>query len=183
MKRNELIQLRELVKKETERRERIKDLLKNDLVNEYLRLTNTSPTDLDPDNIIDIINKVLSTFIISKTNNIYVCTSAWYITVRIFYQDDEYESIYVPIDSNQAEFKVYTDIESEKTILAVRDENESHGRPLISDIEKEKNILNPYNENRNRNGFSEVKNDFFEHALKDGQTKTKRLLLSKYPRL
>ena len=183
MKRNELIQLRELVKEETERRERIKELLKNDLVKEYLKITNTSSIDLDPNNVIDIINKVLSTFTIAKTNGIYVCTGAWYVNVRSIYEDDEYEAIGVPIDSDKAEYKIYTDLESEETIFAVREENESYGRPIFSDIEKEKIVLNPYNESKNRNGFTEVKNDFFKHVLKEGQAKTKRLLLSKYPRL
>ena len=102
MKRNELIQLRELVNDEIKRRERIKELLGNKLVMEYLEITNTNPVDLDINNISEIISKILPSFTITKTNGIYVCTSAWYTDYRISYEDTEYYSQYVAIDSEYA---------------------------------------------------------------------------------
>ena len=39
MRRNELIKLRNLVEQEKQRRERIKELLTNPLIQEYLRIT------------------------------------------------------------------------------------------------------------------------------------------------
>ena len=47
MKRNELLELRELVAKEIKRRERIKELLDNYLVKEYLEMTKTKKVTLD----------------------------------------------------------------------------------------------------------------------------------------
>ena len=183
MKRNELIQLRELVDDEIKKRKRIKELLRNELVMEYLEITKTNPVELDIDNISEIISKVLSSFTITKTNGIYVCTSAWYTDYRICYEDTEYYSQYVALYSEYAEYKIYTDIESNKSITAVKEEKESYGRPLISSFETENIVLNPYNNRKNNNGYDEVKLDFFETALKDGQAKAKRLVLTKYSRL
>ena len=90
MKRNELIKLRELVTKEVERRERIKTLLENELVKEYLELSKIEPNELDSNNIREILNQILNDFTISKTNGIYVCTSASYVDCSICYQDTRY---------------------------------------------------------------------------------------------
>ena len=83
MKRNELIELRELVSNEIKRRERIKNLLKNNLIQEYLRITSTEYKDLDESNITEILEQILSSFEITQTNGIYVCTSAYYIDCDI----------------------------------------------------------------------------------------------------
>ena len=183
MKRNELIQLRKLVEDEIKKRKRIKELLRNEIVMEYLEITKTNPVELDIDNMSEIISKILSSFTITKTNGIYVCTSAWYTDYRICYEDTEYYSQYVAIDSEYAECKTYTDIESNKSITAVKEEKERYGRPLISSFETDNIVLNPYNTNTNKNGYEEVKMNFFETAIKDGQAKAKRLVLSKYPRI
>lgn len=186
MKRNELFELRELVDDEIKRRKRISELLTNELVMEYLEITKTDPVDLDIDSISEIISKILSSFTITKTNGIYVCTSAWYLGCHTYYQGDEYYSVDVKIDSEYAEYKVYTDIESNKSITAITDEYVEeirYGRPLISTFEKDNIILNPYNTSENKNGYEEVKFDFFRTALKDGQAKAKKLILSKYPKL
>ena len=53
----------------------------------------------------------------------------------------------------------------------------------MREFENENIILNPYNTSNNRNGYDEVKYDFFETALKNGQAKAKKLVLSKYPRI
>ena len=98
MKRDELIKLRGLVNAEVEK---IKELLKSDLVKEYLEITKMNSKELDMDNLLEIINQ----------------------------------------------------------------------------------ILNPHNSNVFSNCSSEVKNDFFVKFIKFGQAKSKRLILSKYPRL
>ena len=183
MKRNELIKLRELVNEEVKRRERIKDLLKNELVREYLEITNINPIDLDISDIKEIINQILSSFTIIKTNGIYVCTSAWYIGYHICYEETYYYDEYVEIDSEYAEYRTYTDIESNKAITAVKQEHNRYGRALIANFEANNTILNPYNTNKNQNGYNEVRMDFFETALIKGQTKAKKLILSKYPKL
>ena len=183
MKRNELIELRSLVKNEIKRRERIQELLKNELVIEYLKVTKTKPVNLDSNNIKEIISKVLSSFTITKTNGIYVCTSAWYTDYEICYEETNYYSKDVEINSECAESKIYTDIESGKCISAKRVANCMDIRPLISNFERDNIVLNPYNTGNNRNGYDEVQLDFFETALKDGQAKAKKLVLNKYPRI
>lgn len=44
-------------------------------------------------------------------------------------------------------------------------------------------ILNPYNSSKNNNGFMEVQNDFFTTAVEKGQSKAKKLVLSKYSQM
>ena len=183
MKRNELIQLRELVDDEIKRRKRIKELLRNELVMEYLEITKTNPIDLDIDNIAEILSKVLSSFTFTKTNGIYVCTNALYTDYRICYEDIEYYSQHVAIDSEYADYKTYRDIESGESIEAQKEENEYFIRPLISSFEKENIVLNPHNTCNNQNGYGHVRFDFFNCALKEGQEKAKKLVLSKYPRI
>ena len=145
MKRNELIQLRELVNDEIKRRERIKELLKNELVMEYLEITKTNPVDLDINNIKEIISKILSSFTITKTNGIYVCTSAWYTDWEVCYEETNYYSKEVDINSEYAEHKVYTDIESGECIGASKESSNSDRRQLISNFEQNNIVLNPYN--------------------------------------
>ena len=185
MKRNELIELRELVNKEINRRERIKELLKNNLIQEYLKITNAKFEELDTNNLQEIINQILSTFTITKTNGIYVCIEAYYIGCDICYEDTNYYSRSVDINSSQAEFRIYTDIENGKIFKATsKNENKRiYNYPLFNEFELNNTVLNPYNTSINNNGYNDVKYDFFETAIKDGQAKAKKLILSKYPGL
>lgn len=183
MKRNELIQLRELVTKEVERRKRIKELLESDLIQEYIEITNAKVNKLDSNNIRGILNQILSSFSITKTNEIYVCISAYYMDYKIIYQDTiDYAKI-VEINSCSATHKTYIDIESGKQISATKRLDNGVKGQLISAFEKNNIVLNPYNTCQNFNGYYEVKSDFFETAIKDGQAKAKKLVLTKYPRI
>lgn len=184
MKRSELIQLRKLVDEETKRRERIQELLRNELVREYLEIAKIKPLDLD-NSLNEIINQILSSFTITETNGIYVCTSAWYSDFHICYEDTEYYSVDVDINSKRAEYKIYADIESGKKVKAIKEGSNSYGRtfPFINDFEKDNLVLNPYNNSENQNGYGEVRTEFFKEALKKGQPKSKMLILSKYPRM
>ncbi len=183
MKRNELIKLRKLVNIEIERRKRIKELLEQNLVKEYLKITNSNIKELDENNIQEILNNILKEFSISRTNGIYVCTYAYYLDWNVYYQETNYYSKSTDINSIDADYKIYADIESDKLIKAVKENKNNDKRPLISNFEKENIVLNPYNTHQNNNGFYEVKYNFFNSALKDGQEKAKKLILSKYPRL
>ncbi len=183
MKRNELIKLRELVTKEIKRRERIKELLENDLIREYIEITNTKVKELDSSNIREILNQILSSFSITKTNEIYVCTSAYCIDYEIVYEETTTYRENVEINSPKAMHKIYTDIETGKHISATEKSNNSGNGQLISDFEKNNIVLNPYNTCQNLNGYYEVKLDFFETAVNDGQAKAKKLILTKYPKM
>ena len=183
MKRNELIELRELVIKEREKRKRINELLKDELIEEYLRIKGFENEPIDDKDTRDILKQILGDFKITKTNGIYVCTSAYCIGWHAVYQDYSYYHDYTSIDSEYAEYRIYTDIESNKTYTATTDENDMLKRPLMGDFEKDRIILNPHNKNEKDNGFKEVRYDFFQASIEDGQAKAKKLILDKYPRL
>ena len=180
MKRNELIKLRELVTKEVERRERIKTLLENELVKEYLELSKIEPNELDSNNIKEILNQILNDFTISKTNGIYVCTAAYYTDYRICYEDTDYFIQDTKIDNKHADYRTYTNIETLKSIEASKDNNKYY-KAVIEEFEENNLVLNPYNTCNNKNGLNEVRMDFFENSLTKGQAKSKQLLLKKYP--
>lgn len=182
MKKSELIKLRNLVEQEKQRRERIKELLTNPLIQEYLRITSTEYKDLDESNITEMLEQILSSFEITQTNGIYVCTSAYYIDCDICYEETNYYSKNVNINSEYAEHRLYTDIESGKTIKGSK-EDDHYGRTLMRDFENDNIVLNPYNTSNDRNGYNEVKMDFFKTSIDKGQARAKKLILSKYPRL
>ena len=179
MRKNELIKLRKLVNDEMLRRKRINELLKNKLVQEYLQITKTNSIDLSID-VNDILSRVLELYAITSTNGIYVCTDAYYSYSDLYY---ELKTIEVDINSDNAEYKIYKDIESNEEIRAQKSDRNRYSEPLISDFEKDNIVLNPYNTYVNNNGFSEVKNDFFIESLNHGQAKARKYILSKYNRL
>ena len=185
MKRNELIELRELVKNERDRRIRIKKLLDSELVKEYLLLNNIDPVILETDNIREIIDNILKTFTITETNGIYVCIRAYYIDCDICYEDTHCYTRDSEINSATATFRKYQDIENGKIFNAVKrkEDKRSYNYPFFSEFEVNNIVLNPYNKGEDNNGYDEVKYDFFNTAIKDGQAKAKKLVLSKYPRL
>lgn len=123
---------------------------------------------------------MLTEFKVKNSNGIYVCTNAYYFDCRVCYQDTECFIVDVNIDSKHAERKMYFDIETGNIIRAYDDDYYS---PLIEDFEKNNIVLNPYNSGNNMNGYEEVKMDFFEGILNNGQDKVKKMILSKYPRL
>ena len=184
MKKSELNKLKELVNKEVEKRNRIQELLRNELVQEYLEKTNTEPSNLRPDNLYNIINQILEDFTITETNGIYVCTYAYYIDRDICYQEINEYVKEVNIDSKKAENKLYIDIENNKPVFGVsKSENTSSLNVLIKNFEKENIVLNPTNNCLFSNGYDKVKTEFFLNTLEYGQVKSKKLLLDKYPRL
>lgn len=183
MKRNELIKLRKLVNQEIERRKRIEELLKENLVQEYLELTKINSVSIDHNNIEEILNQIIDTLTITETNGIYVCTRAWRTEEYTTYEDTSRYSEYVDVDSKRAEYKTYGDIESDKVIMAVKKDTRGNVWPLISDFERDNIVLNPYNTSENENGYDEVKIDFFKMVLDYGQAKGKKLILEKYPRI
>ena len=149
------------------------------MLQEYLNITSTDYKELDQSNITEILNQILSTFEITQTNGIYVCTSAYYIDCDICYEETNYYSKNVNINSEYAEHRVYTDIESGKTIQCSK-EDDSFGRTLMRNFENNNIVLNPYNTSNNRNGYNEVKMDFFKTSIDKGQARAKKLVLSKY---
>lgn len=181
MKKNELLKLRELLNKEKNRRKRIKELLENDFVKEYLCITSTDCVNLDCNDIRGILSDILSNCRVTSTNNIYVATRAYFLDCRINYEETNYYRSNVLINSVEAENKIYKDIESGNIVVGYSTSDDT--RPLISTFEKENIVLNPYNTCENKNGYDDVRLDFFSTAIEQGQTKAKLLILEKYKKM
>ena len=163
MKKEIIEELRRLTREELNRRIKISNLLKVKEVLEYLELTNTPKVEVNYTNIEEIIKDILNNYDfnkISRTNEIYVCTSAF----------TRYKA--VPIDSD-AEVKTYKDIESGRTI---EEKNVN-----TYEFERDNIVLNPFNSNDNLNGYNLVRNDFFIETIRKGQPQGKKLILKKYP--
>ena len=184
MQRDELLVLRDLVEMEKKRRESIYELLNEELIKEYLRLSRTDPVKLDPNDLREIISMYIKKLEFSKSNGIYVCTNAYNLESRVCYEETDYYHDEVDIDSRDAEFKIYGDIETGNFIKARNRKNTDRLIPNIIDEFEESNIvLNPTNSHINMNNYKDVQLDFFEKAVTDGQGKSKQLLLKKYKRL
>ncbi len=183
MKRDELILLRNLVTLEQDRRNRINELLNSDEVMEYLKLSNTDPITIDPNDLREIIEMIIKTLEFHKSNGIYVCTNAYDVRCSINYEETDYYTSPVPINSD-AEYKIYGDIETGKFIKA-RNENKEDRWVVNTTNEFENNniVLNPTNSSVNMNKYNEVRLVFFENAINLGQAKSKKLILEKYKRL
>ena len=178
MTREELLYLREELQKEVKKRERIKELLKEDNVQELLTLTSTNYNKFLK-NDYELLLQILKDYKITNTNNIYVVTAAYYSEFILC--DSLHHN--VPIDSEKVEGKNYVNIESKQLTQAWIKERVYDGRIETSEFERNNIVLNPYNSSDNNNGYEEVRREFLENALKYGEEESKKLLLEKYPRL
>jgi hypothetical protein len=178
MKKNELINLRRLVKAEIERRQRINQYLDNEVVLEYLRFIGEDTNKKNLENIRGMLKGILRNFEVKETNGIYVCTKA--------YDEDNSAPIlyYCRPDSKYGAFyKSYVDIESREEVST----RTIYG-PSISDFERSHIVLNPYNasyrdEKIEANGYEDVRLDFFEECYKSSQYEAVQKVLKKYPRI
>lgn len=186
MKKSELLRLRKELIQETERRKRINELLETELIQEFMKLNSITVKELKDDDIRGILQLILRNFTITETNGIYVCTGTFFTDYDICYEDTNYYTKSTDFDSKYAEYRIYRDIEDGKTRRAYLklDDNKRRYHELLSSQFEENNIvLNPYNSSNNENGYAEVREDFFTTAVDKGQSKAKKLILEKYPRM
>ena len=182
MKREELIYLKKRLQEEKEKRDKIKNLLQQDNVKELISLIEISP-DLFIKEDYELLKIILKNYKITNTNNIYVATKALVINWGHSYETyiDSFafgNGIY----TNGS--RIYTNIEDKSIIKAwINTYSDDNNRIITTEFERENIVLNPYNTSVNENGFEEVRQEFFENAIKYGQAKSKKLLLRKYPRL
>ena len=181
MRRTELKELRQLLEDKINERKAINSLLDSGLIKEYLRIKKIDDSKLDTENIREVLKEILDSYKISKTNGIYVCTKAYYYDPHVVYQDLVCTTVDVDIDSKCAERRIYYDIESCALERAFKEENNFY--PTFREFEDFNIVLNPYNTSKDKNGYEEVRMDFFENSIKYGQSKSKKLLLSKYKKL
>ena len=204
MKKSELIKLKKLLQQETDRRNRINELLSNGLIQEFLSLNNLNINELQSDDKRLILKELLKNFEITGSNGILVCTGSYLTDCSICYQETNYYTKEVPFDNPYIEYQTFEDIETNKIHTAYTDKHiqkeleeekriytrsqmtpsefchKRYGRYLVSELMEKYIILNPYNSSKNSNGFNEVQKDFFTTAIENGQPKAKQLVLSKY---
>ena len=207
MKKTELIKLKKLLQQETDRRNRINELLSNGLIQEFLSLNNLNINELQSDDKWIILKELLKEFQITESNGILVCTGNYIIECSICYQETSYDTKEVPFDSNYIEYQLFKDIETEKIHKSYSDgyikrsldeENKysvrtkmtpsefchsRYGYYLTSELQEKYTLLNPYNTSKKENGYKEVQKYFFTTAVEKGQPKAKQLVLSKYPHM
>lgn len=184
MTRKELIDLRRLLENEKNRRLRINELLEREDVIEFLKLKGIDENKLDATNEWAILREILEKFEITSTNGIYVCTGTYHIDCRICYEETNWYTEDVDFDSKEREYRIYQDIEDGR-IKKAYFEQPLYKRPveLAMYFERDNIVLNPYNTNNGSNGYYEVKEMFFTTAIKSGQAKAKKLVLSKFNRM
>ena len=180
MKKEELLYLRLELQKEQIKRERIKELLQDKSIKELIGLAKINLKLFVPDDI-DILLKILENYSLTNTNNIYVCTDAFYYGL-----EDDNNLLFKNLNSSIYDKRLYKDIENGKTILGCTDRDDCRSfadRAFDEDFNRDNIVLNPYNTRKNNNGYEMVRIEFIENALQYGQDKSKKLLLEKYPRL
>jgi hypothetical protein len=185
MKREELIQLKELIEEEKKRREDIQKLqLKQDVM-DYLALLGKEGVELDPNDIIDIVKSIFSDFKVTNTNGIYVCTDAHSVDSQVTYEGTEFYSLRQPINAKNVVRRFYKNIEDDKYVKASKDKHDIACGLYVdmNQFESTNTVLNPYNDQLHENGFDEVRANFVSSAISKDQTEAKRRLLSMYERL
>lgn len=176
MKKSELIKLRNQVKAEITKRQKINGYLEKEDVIGYLNEIGESTDKRDLENIREMLVQILKNFSVKETNGIYVC-------VKAFDQDSHAPLTYYGKPNGKWDYKSYMDIESKEQITT----DWVYG-PSIDSFERSHTVLNPYNaayddKTIDANGYEEVRLDFFEECYKHGQNSAVKLVLSKYPRI
>ena len=207
MRRAELVKLKRLLQQETNRRNRINELLANNLIQEFLALNTLDIHELQTDNKWLILEELLKEFEITESNGILVCTGSYVVGCRVCYQETEYYTQEVSFDNKYIEYQMFKNIETstiykaytDKHIQTLVDEeterygrakrtlselcHSRYGRYLVSELMEKYTILNPYNSSKNDNGFKDVQKDFFMTSIEKGQSTAKKMILTKYPQM
>lgn len=204
MNRTELMNLKKILKQETDRRNRVNELLKNKLIQEFISLNNLNINELQSNDKWPILEEILKEFKITESNEILVCIGCYLVACDICYQETNYYTEEVLFDNPYIEYQKFKDIETNMVHTAYFDkyiqrrlEDEKiyyfntemtasefchtrYGKYLVSELKEKYTVLNPYNSSKNSNGFNEVKKDYFITAIEKGQPKAKQLVLNKY---
>ena len=178
MKKSELIKLRKMLKDEVERRNKIKELLSNDSVKEFLNLckldAGLSSVDNEWQLVKDLlIRDVYSNYdyklsfneyddsLVASIDTVDIETGVKYRPYYDKYFENKYGSSYVETLNDYCFYNHKTSTEKLK--------------------KKGYTILNPYNFSTiDDNGLNDIRKDFFMTSIKDSQSSAKKLILSKY---
>lgn len=198
MKKSELIKLRKMLKDEVERRNKIKELLSNYSVKEFLNLCKLDAGLYSVDNEWQLVKDLLKNFEIASSNGILVCTGCYCLTRDVYSNYDyklsfnEYDdSLVASIDTVDIEtgvkYRPYYDKYFENKYGSSYEETlndycfYNHKTSTEKLKKKGYTILNPYNFSTiDDNGLNDIRKDFFMTSIKDSQSSAKKLILSKY---
>lgn len=203
MNKAELIKLKKSLQQEIDRRNRINELLSNNLIQEFISLNNLNINELQPNNKWLILEYLIQKNPITESNGILVCTNSYLTECDICYQETNYYTRTVDFDNKFIEYQEFIDIETYEKHRAYVDKyiheymsddskrkmtpaeycHSRFGNYLISELMDKYTILNPHNSSKNYNGFRDVQKDFFTTAIEKGQPKAKQLVLSKYQKM
>lgn len=185
---NDISYLKQKLEDERARIERLNNLLQDDTVKEYLKLKGIKEKSSYSFDEWKVISDVLKDYTVDSSNGIYVCTGSYLTECSICYQETNYYTQSCDFDDPYLEYRTYMDIETGHFFKAYyrREYAASYMRnrvTLIKDFEARTIVLNPFNTNKNDNGFEIVRKEFFTTALEKGQEEAKRLVLEKYARM
>ena len=110
MNKSELIKLKKLLQQETDKRNRINELLSNNLIQEFLSLNELNINELQVDDKWLILNELLKEFQITESNGILVCTNSYLTECDICYQETNYYLVKI---------RLYKILSNEKRRLSV----------------------------------------------------------------
>lgn len=184
---NDINYIRQLIETEKNKIARLNTLLNIGCVKEYLELKGLKEQSSYSYSEWDILAKILEDYTVDKTNGIYVCIGAYYNDYSIKY-GNKYSVTSCSFDDPCLEYRTYRDIETGQFIRAYSSEELAprSGRkkaPLINSFEKCFIVLNPFNTNKEDNGFNIVREEFFTIALNSSEEEAKNYILNKYPRM
>ena len=175
MNREELNDIKNRVLNELKRRRRINELLGKSDVMELLDLEelDVSREDIDEDSI---LKSVLNQVKIKDSNKVYVLIGAYSFSDCCIEGVDYPEK--VSLNSMYADYYMYQDIETYEGVIGFK--NPSVGQIFYEDFERDNIVLNPCNGNGFKNGFDNVRFDFFKESIKNGQDAGLKKIYSLY---
>lgn len=181
MNKNDILIIKKMLEIEKNRTKKLNELQKEKNVIEYLKLKGLKEEIKNTCDEWYFIKKILREYKIKETNNIYVLTGTYFTDCYINYQETDYYEKEVPFDSENAEYRIYKNIENETCKKAYLSE-EFFGYPqiLVNEFEQNNIVLNPYNSNKNEEIYEQIRKDFFTETLNKGQVKAKKIVIKKY---
>lgn len=181
MNSNELKKLRQLFIEEKNRREKLNELLENEIVKKVFELSKTTINKEEVD-INSIIEDITKYFITSSPCNIYLCLGDY----RYERYNDVYESWVdpkrEPLGSKRATYRKYKNIESKRECGAYikLDENNETNNISALNFEKENIVLFVSDAVNAYTAFNQIRTDYYILSINHGLSKAKKLILKKY---
>lgn len=176
----ELKDLREKYYKEIERREYLKKLVEDEMVQEFLRVSRYNYKNLTEYDKIKLVENLINKKQFQEPNGIYVLTRCAIFTPD--YYGEDYWTVDVKFDSDKIHEYTCTNIENFKQQYIVSSHDYRPGQ-LLERFREQNIILNPTNSSDNYNNLYEVRKEFVLDSIENDQEHAKKLLLEKYKRI